>query len=92
MRRWGGGLLVLATAVMLALKLTGEIGWSWIVVLAPIWIPAAVSVGTRLALAAVLSAGIYLVFLGGELERVVELLEAVPLVRALPWERILGPG
>jgi hypothetical protein len=89
-REQGGGLMVLATAVLVALKLSGQITWSWIVVLAPLWLPAAVAVGTRLAVAAVFAAGIYLVFLDGEPGRILEVLNGIPLVRDLPWERLLG--
>lgn len=37
-----GGLL---TIVFIVLKLCGVIGWSWLWVLAPIWIPTAIVVG-----------------------------------------------
>lgn len=89
-REQGGGLMVLATAVLVALKLSGQITWSWILVLAPLWLPAAVAVGTRLAVAAVFAAGIYLVFLDGEMARIVQMLERIPYVRDLPWESLLG--
>jgi len=89
-REQGGGLMVLATAVLVALKLSGQIAWSWILVLAPLWLPAAVAVGTRLAVTAVFAAGIYLVFLDGEPGRILEVLNDIPLVRDLPWEQLLG--
>lgn len=89
-REQGGGLMVLATAVLVALKLAGEITWSWVLVLAPLWLPAAVAVGMRLALAAVFAAGIYLVLLDGDPGRIRGILDGIPLVREIPWERLLG--
>lgn len=40
----GISFLGLLTIVFIVLKLTGHIGWSWVWVLAPIWIPAALVV------------------------------------------------
>ena len=39
----GVGLCGLLTIVFIVLKLTGVIGWSWLWVLSPLWIPIAVS-------------------------------------------------
>lgn len=40
--RIGPGFLSLLTLLFIGLKLTGHIDWSWLWVLAPFWIPAAV--------------------------------------------------
>jgi MFS superfamily sulfate permease-like transporter len=40
----GISFLGLLTIVFIVMKLTGHIGWSWVWVLAPIWIPAALVV------------------------------------------------
>ncbi|XCH78313.1 MAG: hypothetical protein WHF31_12355 [Candidatus Dehalobacter alkaniphilus] len=37
----GASFLGLLALVFIVLKLTGHIGWSWVWVLAPLWIPAA---------------------------------------------------
>lgn len=41
----GVGFLGLLTLLFIALKLTGVIAWSWLWVLAPIWIPTAILLG-----------------------------------------------
>ena len=41
----GMGLLGWLTVAFVVLKLTGFIGWSWWLVLAPIWAPAALALG-----------------------------------------------
>ncbi|MDO5036940.1 MAG: hypothetical protein Q4E37_01400 [Tissierellia bacterium] len=38
----GVGLLEALALIFIALKLTGHINWSWVWVLAPIWIPIAI--------------------------------------------------
>lgn len=43
--RAGIGFFGLLTMAFIVLKLTGVIGWSWIWVVAPIWIPIAIAVG-----------------------------------------------
>lgn len=40
----GIGFCGLLTIVFIALKLTGYINWSWIWVLAPLWIPFAIAI------------------------------------------------
>ena len=82
------GLLVVATLVLVALKLSGEIGWSWVIVFAPIWLPAVLSVGLRVAAAAVLGALAYLFLLGGEPSRFPEVMQQIPLIGELPWDRL----
>jgi len=37
-----GGFSTLLTILFIALKLTGQIAWSWLWVLAPLWIPTAI--------------------------------------------------
>lgn len=39
----GGGFLTLLAILFIALKLTGVIEWAWMWVLAPLWIPFAIS-------------------------------------------------
>lgn len=41
----GVGFLGLLALIFITLKLTGVIGWSWLWVLAPLWIPAALVIG-----------------------------------------------
>ena len=40
----GIGFCVLLTVAFIVLKLTGVINWSWLLVLAPIWIPTAITI------------------------------------------------
>lgn len=56
----GIGFYGLLTVVFIALKLGGIIGWSWLWVLAPLWIPWAVAIGfvTIFALCAAVIAGL----------------------------------
>lgn len=82
------GLLVVVTLILVALKLAGEIGWSWVVVFAPIWLPAALGVSIRLAAAAVLGALAYLFLLGGDPSRFPEVMQQIPLIGRLPWDRL----
>lgn len=56
----GIGLSGLLTVLFVGLKLTNYISWSWIWVLAPLWIPAAIAVG--LILIAVLMALVKILF------------------------------
>lgn len=86
--RWTQGLFTLAALVLVVLKLAGEITWSWVVVLAPLWVPAALAVGLRVAAVAVVGAVAYLVIFGGDVSRLPEVLERIPLVRELPWEQL----
>lgn len=44
----GVGFLGLLALVFITLKLTGVIGWSWVWVLAPLWIPAALVIAILL--------------------------------------------
>lgn len=44
----GIGFLGLLTIAFVALKLTDHIGWSWLWVLAPIWIPTAIVIGVMI--------------------------------------------
>ncbi len=81
-------LLVAVTLVLVALKLAGEIGWSWVIVFAPIWLPAVLSVGLRAAAAAVLGAAAYLFLLGGDPSRFPEVMNRIPLLGELPWDRL----
>jgi hypothetical protein len=47
----GVGFAGLLTIAFIVLKLTGVIGWSWVWVLAPLWIGAAVALAILLMLA-----------------------------------------
>lgn len=82
------GLLLVATLVLVALKLSGEIGWSWVIVFAPLWLPAALGVGLRAAAAAVLGAVAYLLWIGGDPSRFPEVMKQIPLIGELPWEKL----
>lgn len=84
------GALLVAAVALVVLKLMGEIDWSWIVVFAPLWIPALVSLGLRIAAVGVVAAGVYLFLTGGALDDLVGVLEAIPVVRWLPWEALLS--
>ena len=46
--------LAVLTALLAVLKLSGVIAWSWIVVLAPLWVPAVVTLAILLVLVEVL--------------------------------------
>lgn len=52
----GIGFCSLLTIVFIALKLTGYISWSWLWVLAPLWLGAAVAIGLIILLAIFVSA------------------------------------
>lgn len=80
------GLLAVATVALVALKLAGDISWSWLVVFAPVWVPAVVSVGLRAATAAVAGALVYLLVYGGGLGELPSILEGLPVIGMLPWE------
>lgn len=82
--------LAVATIALVVLKLMGEISWSWVLVFAPVWVPAVVSVGLRVASVAVAGALVYLLLTGGGLEQISEILESIPLVRELPWDSLLS--
>lgn len=84
------GVLLAAAVALVVLKLMGEIGWSWIVVFAPLWIPALLSLGVRIAAVGVVAALVYLFLTGGALADVAEVLETIPVVRWLPWEALLS--
>jgi len=49
--------LAVLTALLAVLKLSGVIAWSWIVVLAPLWVPAVVTLAILLVLVEVLVFG-----------------------------------
>lgn len=43
-RRAPAGFLHLLTLLFICLKLTGHISWSWVWVLAPLWVPIAIAI------------------------------------------------
>lgn len=91
--RWSNvqnGLLLLATAGLIALKLTGKLSWSWIVVFAPVWVPAAMKLSLQVGSAAILGAVAYLVWTGGGVDRLVKLLNGIPLIQDIPWTELLS--
>lgn len=47
------GLMVLLTLIFVALKVTGQVDWSWIWVLMPLWVMPAIAAATLAAVAAV---------------------------------------
>ncbi len=58
-------LAIVATGILVGLKLSGYIGWPWLGVTAPLWVPLLVSVGVRLALLAAIVFGLWLLDPGG---------------------------
>lgn len=58
-------LAVVATGVLAGLKLAGHLGWPWLGVAAPIWVPLALSVGVRVALLLVVLAAVWWLDPGG---------------------------
>lgn len=58
-------LAIVATGVLVGLKLSGYLGWPWLGVTAPLWLPLLVSAGVRLALLALILAALLLVDPGG---------------------------
>lgn len=59
------GLAIVATGLMVALKVTGEVAWPWLAVTAPLWVPLVLSVSVRLAGLAVILGAIWWVDPGG---------------------------
>lgn len=58
-------LAIVATGVLVGLKLSGQLGWPWLGVTAPVWVPLAVSVGVRVALLLVVLAALWWLDPGG---------------------------
>jgi len=56
---------IVATGILVGLKLSGHLGWPWLGVTAPVWVPLLVSVGVRLALLALIVGGLWLLDPGG---------------------------
>lgn len=52
-------LAIVATGIMVALKLTGQLAWPWLGVTAPIWVPLLVSAGVRIALLVLLVGAVW---------------------------------
>lgn len=52
-------LAIVATGIMVGLKLTGQLAWPWLGVTAPLWVPLVVSVSVRLALLAVILGAVW---------------------------------
>ena len=59
---------VLLAALLVGLKLAGMIGWSWLWVLAPVWIPGVLALGLEATAAALLGVGVYWVIRSGVLD------------------------
>ena len=55
-QRGGIGFLGLLTILFIGLKLTGFVDWSWVWVLSPLWIPAALGLGIMTLVFAVAAA------------------------------------
>ena len=77
--------VLVTTAVLTGLKLTGGIDWSWVAITTSVWLPIAVSVSLRLAALAILLAAAYLVS-GGTVGRLQQLVAQIPLPRELSAE------
>jgi hypothetical protein len=86
---WTKAAMVVLTVALVALKLSGGVTWSWVIVFAPLWLPAVISVGLRVATAAVLGAVAYVWLMGGSPEGLARTMEQVPLLQLLPWEKLL---
>jgi hypothetical protein len=58
-------LAIVATGILAGLKLSGYLGWPWLGVTAPLWVPLLLSVGLRLAALALILGALLLVDPGG---------------------------
>lgn len=58
-------LAIVATGILVGLKLAGYVGWPWFWVTAPIWVPLLISVGVRLALLVLIIGALWLIDPGG---------------------------
>lgn len=56
---------IVAAGVLVGLKLTGVLGWPWLVVTASLWLPLLVSAGVRLALVGLVVGAVWLIEPGG---------------------------
>lgn len=58
-------LAIVATGILVGLKLAGYLGWPWLWVTSPIWVPLLISVGVRLALLVLVVGVLWLIDPGG---------------------------
>ena len=58
-------LAIVATGILAGLKLSGYVGWPWLWVTAPLWLPLLISVGVRLALLVLIIGALWLIDPGG---------------------------
>ena len=58
-------LAIVATGILAGLKLSGHVGWPWLWVTAPLWLPLLISVGVRLALLVLIIGALWLIDPGG---------------------------
>lgn len=58
-------LAIVATGILVGLKLAGYVGWPWLWVTSPIWVPLLISVGLRLALLVLIVGALWLIDPGG---------------------------
>lgn len=58
-------LAIVATGILVGLKLSGYVGWPWLGVTAPLWLPLLISAGVRLALLVVIVGALWLIDPGG---------------------------
>lgn len=54
-------LAIVATGILVGLKLSGYVGWPWLGVTAPLWVPLLISAGIRLALLVLVVGALWLV-------------------------------
>lgn len=58
-------LAIVATGILVGLKLSGYVGWPWLAITAPLWLPLLLSVGVRLALLVLIIGALWLIDPGG---------------------------
>lgn len=58
-------LAIVATGILVGLKLSGYVGWPWLAVTSPVWVPLLLSVGLRLALLGAVVGAVWLIDPGG---------------------------
>ena len=63
-------LAVVATGILVGLKLSGYVGWPWLWVTSPLWLPLLISVGVRLALLVLIIGALWLIDPGGMMSEI----------------------
>lgn len=63
-------LAIVGTGILVGLKLSGYVGWPWLWVTAPLWLPLLLSAGVRLVLLVVIIGALWLIDPGGMMTEV----------------------